>query len=169
MPIENEIYQGKYLQVVEKIIDDEIYEIAKLRPAVIILAKNNEGNFLFIKEFRPHETPKLRLKPVTGFIDDKDQWHETAHRELREEVGLIAQEIKLIRHIPVTGSVHTDKYFVIATGLSDDPEPIINPDGDVIKEIMYLNIEEAIEMSLSGEMPITFDSLGLFFLKELKL
>lgn len=169
MSSEKEVYRGKFLNVFERVIDNDVYEIAKLRSAVIIFAKNSEGKLLFVKEYRPHEEPKIRLKPVTGFIDDGDEWLETAHRELREEAGLVAKDIKLIRHIPVSGSVQTDKYFVLATQLSKDPQPLANPDGDVIKEIMYLDIKEAINLSVSGEMTLTFDSLGLFLIKELGL
>lgn len=163
------IYQGQYVKLVEKIIASEVYELVELRPAVIVLAKDQSGKFLFVKEFRPHETPQLRLKPVTGFIDDGDDWLITAHKELREEAGLKASRIELIRQLPLSGSVNTTKYFVLAQDLSPDLNPIENPDGDVIKEIMYLSIEEAIELTLKGDMPLVFDSLGLFLIKELKL
>ncbi len=163
------IYQGQYVKLEEKIIQEAVYELVHLRGAVIVFAKDEAGKFLFIKEHRPHETPHLRLKPVTGFIDDGDDWLKTAHKELREEAGLIAGNIQLIRHLPLTGSVSTDKYFAIATDLSKDQSPIANPDGDVIKEIMYLSLEEAIELTLKGDMPLVFDSLGLFLIKELKL
>jgi len=163
------IYHGQYLKLEEKVLHQEVYELVHLRAAVTVFAKNEQGKFLFIREFRPHESPPLRLKPVTGFIDDGDDWLKTAHKELREEVGLIAGNIQLIRHLPVTGSLSTDKYFSLATQLSKDLEPISNPDGDVIKEIMYLSLEEAIELTLKGDMPLVFDSLGLFLLKELKL
>lgn len=163
------IYQGQYVQLQEKILHDEVYELVHLRAAVIVFARNDQGKFLFIRELRPHENPSIRLKPVTGFIDDGDDWLTTAHKELREEANLVSGNIELIRHLPITGSVSTDKYFALATQLSKDLEPISNPDGDVIKEIMYLSLEEAIELTLTGDMPLVFDSLGLFLLKELKL
>lgn len=169
MSSEKVVYQGKYLKLTEKMIGNDLYELAHLRPAVIIFAKNTEGNFLFIKEVRPHETPSLRLKPVTGFIDDGDDWLVTAKRELREEVGLVAKHFELFQHMPITSSIVTDKYFVIATELSQDPSPLTNPDGDVIREKLYLSLDEAIALTTSGEMTLTTDSLGLFLLREKNL
>lgn len=164
-----EIYQGKYLQVHERIINGETYELAQLRAAVIIFAKDEQDRILFIREKRPHETPSSRLKPVTGFIDDGDDWLKTAQKELREEAGLVAQSYELIRHIPITGSITTDKYFVLAKGLTSDPNPIPNPDGDVIEECVYIDIEQAVKMTVTGEIPLVFDSIGLFLIKEQKL
>tara|TARA_R110000868_G_scaffold164359_15_gene396924 strand:- start:823 stop:1356 length:534 start_codon:yes stop_codon:yes gene_type:complete len=169
MKAEKTIYKGTYLKLTERVIGDQVFETAHLRGAVIVFAKNSDGKFLFIKEQRPHENQKVRLKPVTGFIDDGDDWLTTAKKELREEACLIAQNLELIRHIPVSGSIVTDKYFVIATDLTPDPEPISNPDGDVIEELIYLDLEQAIAMTITNEMPLVFDSLGLFLLKELKL
>ncbi len=169
MHSETIVYRGRYLQVSERLIGSDVYELAHLRAAVIIYARNDQGKLLFVREHRPHENPPLRLKPVTGFIDNDDDWRETAERELREEAGLVATSFKLIRHIPVKGSLNTDKYFVLAEGLQADPDPLTNPDGDVIEEIVYLTLEQAIEMTLKNELPITVDSLGLFLLKEMKL
>lgn len=169
MSAERIVYQGKYLKLTEKMIGNDLYELAHLRPAVIIFAKNSDGKFLFIKEVRPHESPSLRLKPVTGFIDDGDDWLTTVKRELREEVGLVAQNFELFQHMPITSSIVTDKYFVIATELSNDPNPLTNPDGDVVREKLYLSLDEAIALTTSGEMTLTTDSLGLFLLREKKL
>lgn len=169
MSSEKIVYQGNYLKLTEKMIGNDLYELAHLRAAVIIFAKNSEGKFLFIKEVRPHETPSLRLKPVTGFIDDGDDWLATAKRELREEVGLVAKHFELFQHMPITSSIITDKYFVIASELSDDPNPLKNPDGDVVREKLYLELDKAIAMTTSGEMTLTTDSLGLFILREKNL
>lgn len=169
MSAERIVYQGKYLKLTEKMIGNDLYELAHLRPAVIIFAKNSDGKFLFIKEVRPHESPSLRLKPVTGFIDDGDDWLTTVKRELREEVGLVAQNFELFQHMPITSSIVTDKYFVIATELSNDPNPLTNPDDDVVREKLYLSLDEAIALTTSGEMTLTTDSLGLFLLREKKL
>lgn len=167
--MEKTVYQGQYLRVSERVIGDDIYELAHVRPAVIIYARNDDGKFLFVREHRPHETPAVRLKPVTGFIDDGDDWLKTAQKELREEAGLVAKKFELYCHLPLTGSIVTDKYFILATGLSPDPQPLINPDGDVIEEIVYLDLADAISMTVNAQMPLTTDSLGLFLIKEKNL
>lgn len=163
------IYHGNYLHVSEQLINNDVYELAQLRAAVVLFARNSDGEYLFIREHRPHETPNLRLKPVTGFIDDNEDWLTTAKRELREETGFTATDFKLFRHLQSTGSIRHEKFFVLVEGLTEDQNPLKNPDGDVIEEIVFLKLDQAIELTLCDEMKLTTDSLGLFLLKEMKL
>lgn len=169
MSEEKTVYHGRFLRVSERLINGEVYELAHLRGAAIIYARNKEGNFLFVRERRPHETPNVRLKPVTGFIDEGETWQSTAARELREEIGMTANKLELIRHLPLRGSFNTDKFFILAQDLVTDPNPIPNPDGDVIEEVIELSLEQAINKTIAGEIPMTADSLGLFLIKEMSL
>jgi len=169
--MENVKYLGKYYKLIEEEINGQIYEKAYFKHAIIAYPLLDNKKFLFIKELRVHENPKLRIKPVTGFLEDDLTWEENTQKELREEVGLCSNNIELFHHYKSSGGFNSAKYFSICSDLYVDDNPIINPDGDVILEKIEYTIEEALEKSLSGEIKITADTLGLFLLyhnKELR-
>jgi ADP-ribose pyrophosphatase len=160
-----EIYTGNYvLRVTEEVINGDVYEKAYTREAVITFPVNDQGKILIIKERRRHEPTPFRWKPVTGFLEDNESWQENAAKELQEEAGYRASKFELIGEAHHTGTLNTSRYFVLAKGLTLDPIP--NPDGDVIMEIKAFTLEELIDMNLSGEIPMFFDNLGFFLLKE---
>lgn len=160
-----EVYSGKYvLKVTEETINGDIYEKAYTRKAVITFPVDKDGKILIIKEKRPHELTPYRWKPVTGFLEDDETWKDNASKELQEEAGYTAKTFELIGEAHHNGTLNTSRYFVLAKGLTHDPIP--NPDGDVIMEIKAFSIEELIQMNLSGEIPMFFDNLGFFLLKE---
>lgn len=160
------IYQGKYLQKVEEVqIADSLYEKAYVRGAVIVFVQDNNGQWIFIEEKRPHEETPQRIKPVTGFIDDGMEWKETAQKELQEEIGFGAKSIELIHHVRHTGTVNVSKYFVFARDLY--PSKLDSGDDeDQILKTVQMSIETYIEKTLTNEYPCNFDSLGVFLLKE---
>ena len=160
-----QVYTGKYvLKVTEEEIGGDIYEKTYTREAVITFPVTDDGKILIIKEKRPHEITPFRWKPVTGFLEDNETWQENAFKELQEEAGYRADSVELFGEAHHNGTLNTSRYFVLAKGLTHDPIP--NPDGDVIMEIEAFSVEELIQMNLSGEIPMFFDNLGFFLLKE---
>ena len=159
------VYTGNYvLKVTEEVINGDVYEKTYTREAVITFPVDKDGKILIIKEKRPHETTPHRWKPVTGFLEDNETWQENASKELQEEAGYRAESFELIGEARHNGTLNTARYFVLAKGLTHDPIP--NPDGDVIMEIKAFTLEELIDMNLSGKIPMFFDNLGFFLLKE---
>ena len=160
-----EVYKGNYvLKVTEEEIGGDIYEKAYTRKAVVTFPVTPDGKILIMKEKRPHETTPYRWKPVTGFLEDGETWLENAEKELQEEAGYKASTFELIGEAHHNGTLNTSRYFVLAKNLVHDPIP--NPDGDVVMELKSFTIDELIEMNLSGEIPMFFDNLGFFLLKE---
>lgn len=157
-------YTGSFLTVTEEVIGDQLFERAYLRGAEIIFPINDDGKIILILEERPHETPKLRLKPVTGFFEDGLTWQENVQKELQEEIGYKAGELELIKEVSITGSFNMNKRIVLARNLT--PSKLPNPDGDVIREIKAYGIEEIISMIMKNEMSFTFDSLCFFYIRE---
>lgn len=160
-----EVYKGNYvLRVTEEVIDGDVYEKTYTRKAVVTFPVLENGKILIMNEKRPHEPVQERWKPVTGFLEDNETWKENAAKELQEEAGYKADSLELIGEAHHNGTLNTSRYFVLAKGLTH--EPIENPDGDVVLELKAFTIDELIEMNLSGEIPMFFDNLGFFLLKE---
>lgn len=160
-----EVYKGNYvLSVTEQEIGGKIYEKTYTRKAVVTFPVMDDGKILIMKEKRPHEVVSERWKPVTGFLEDNETWEQNAAKELQEEAGYRADSIELIGEAHHNGTLNTSRYFALAKGLTHDPIP--NPDGDVVLELKAFSLDELISMNLSGEIPMFFDNLGFFLLKE---
>ena len=63
-------YNGKFVQVKERIIDGAIWEMAYIPNSLVVIPLTDEDEIIFIVEKRPHENPPQRLKLVTGHIDE---------------------------------------------------------------------------------------------------
>jgi 8-oxo-dGTP pyrophosphatase MutT (NUDIX family) len=153
-------YNGKIIQVTEEKIDSIVWERCYLPNGVIVFPFTKEGKILFVKEKRPHETPNVRLKPVSGILeDDKGSPAENANREMQEEIGFKAGSIKNFFTLKSNGTVNNTQYFFIASDLTASKLP--NPDGeDTIMEIVELDIEELYHLYLSDAIRWSHSTLG---------
>jgi ADP-ribose pyrophosphatase YjhB (NUDIX family) len=149
--MEHTVYRGKFIRVTEDIIDGTLYERAYIRDSVTIFAVDDDKNLYFIREKRPHETPPERWKAVTGFLEEGETVEENANRELQEEIGKRAGEIRLLLSVRHSGTINLTQHFVLARKLENRKLP--NPDGeDSILEIRTLSLKEAVAWSLDGRL-----------------
>lgn len=155
-------YLGNYIKVTEELIEGRNWERVYLSDGVMVYPITNEGKILLIKEHRPHETPSIRLKFVTGLMDKANEDPlATADREMQEEIGFTAESFEILLERKSTGTVNNNFYQVIATGLS--PKKIPNPDGeDSIESIHPYSIAEIKKLLESGELPWSMGALGIF-------
>ena len=78
---------------------------------------DEKGNVYLIKEFK-YALEKKCIETVSGGIDEKEKPLEAAKRELREELGIIAEEIiDLGLMHPFTNVVHAPAYLFLAKKL----------------------------------------------------
>jgi len=157
---EDEVYSGKFIQVTEENIEGVIYERAYINDALTIFPIDDNGRVILIKEYRVHENPKVRWKPVTGFDENEYSFNENVDRELQEELGLKAVKIQHYFEIKQTGTINMTHFFAIASKLT--PSKLPNPDGEeTILEISAIDIEEVFERTLSGELVRGSSGYGL--------
>lgn len=156
-------YNGKIIQVTEETLNGLVWERCYLPDGVIVFPFTKEGKILFVKESRPHETPTVRLKPVSGILEkEKGSPEENANRELQEEIGFKAEKLENFLTLKSNGTVNNTQYFFMATGLSVSKLP--NPDGeDTILEIVELGLEELHELYMNETIRWSHSTLG--FLK----
>lgn len=155
-------YLGNYIKVTEELIKGRTWERVYLSDGVMVFPITDEGKIILIKENRPHETPPVRLKFVTGTMDQiGENPLKTANREMQEEIGLTASKLEVLLERKSTGTVNNNFYQVIATGLSAKKIP--NPDGeDSILSIHPYSIQEIKELLASEQLPWSMGALGIF-------
>lgn len=164
--MEKIVYQGNILTVSEEVIDGITWERVRLPSGVIVFPITDEGKILLIRERRPHETPNVRIKPVSGILEkDLGSPEENAQREMQEEIGLKAREMKLLLTLKGTGTVTHLQYFFVAHGLEESKLP--NPDGEeVIEAIIAYTPDELRKALKNEEIKWSMSTLGLFKLLD---
>ncbi len=161
--MEKWVYRGQYIQVSELEYQNQIWEKAHFRGGVIIYPITDDNQLILIKEFRPHETPQVRLKPVTGIYEEEFSWQENANRELQEEIGLKAHQLELILETRQSGSINGFQKYVMAKNL--EPSKLENPDGEEsIQEIIHIPLKKLEEKIYKQEIPWSHSILGMFLL-----
>ena len=160
-------YTGKFIRVTEEEMEGRTWERAYFNDGVLVFAINEEGKFLMIEEKRPHEEKKVRLKFVTGNLDESEDPAEAANRELQEEVGYKAENLVEILNLNSSGTINNTFRMYVGTDLIESKLP--KPDGeDTILSIKFYTLEEIFNFLENGELAWNLVTLGLFKIKSLK-
>lgn len=147
-------YQGKRVKVeeIEYLNKDEkvIYrEHVNAGPASVILPITEDGKIIMIQEPR---TPigKVILALPAGMIEPGEPAEEAAIRELEEETGYLANEIKfMLEYYPAVGYSDEKISIYLATDLKKTKQHL--DDTEDIK-VVELSIEEVEEMLDKNEL-----------------
>ncbi len=164
--MQNEVYKGQIVRVTEERIENITWERVFLPSGVVIFPINEEGKILMVEEKRPHENPPVRIKPVSGILEeDKGSPAENAQREMQEEIGYKASKLENYWTLKGTGTINHVQYFFVARDISEAKLP--NPDGeDTIMSIKAFTPEELLEKYRSDEIKWSMSTLGFFRLLE---
>ena len=134
-------------------VDDSLLEFA-----VIISKSNGKWVFCKHKERDTFEVPG-------GHRETGEKIEDTAVRELKEETGYSAKNIKLIHKFFTSAGFSNQKiYIFLATGLSKG-EPEF--DEDEIIEKYEIDINEARNMVINNEIEDAKTAIGILLAKEL--
>lgn len=164
--MEKTVYKGNIISVTEEVIGAITWERVHLPSGVIIFPITAEGKIILIQERRPHENPPVRIKPVSGILEeDLGSPEENAQREMQEEIGLKAREMKLFWKFQGSGTITHTQYFYVARGLEASKLP--NPDGeDVIEALIEFTPQELREALQSDRIKWSMSTLGMFRLLD---
>lgn len=112
--------EGKYLRLV-KHGHWEYAERTNAGSAVIVIAVTPERKLLFVEQYRiPMGAPTIEMPAgLVGDLDAADTMEEAARRELLEETGWQADEVKVLMVGPTSSGMSNELIaFVRARGLS---------------------------------------------------
>lgn len=168
--MQKEVYKGQIIRVTEEEMNNAIWERCFVPDGVIVFPITDEGKIVLIEEVRPHETPNIRLKPVSGILEpDLGTPLENAQREMQEEVGYRAEKLTPLLTINSSGTINSSQYFFVAENLVKDKLP--NPDGeDIILAIKEFTPNELEALVWDEKLKWSVSTLGILkllkFLKE---
>lgn len=124
------------------------YATAHFVPGVCILAIDHEDSVYLTEQFR-YVVGRNSLEVVAGAVEDESAL-EAAKRELKEEVGVKAEEMTQIGVVQLdTSMIKNEVTFFVARRLSFE-----EPDRDSSEEMKTVKIKfrKAVEKVLSGEI-----------------
>ena len=101
--------------------DDQLHYSISTRDYVTVLAVTAEGAFPLVRQFRP-AVEMVTLELPGGHVDPDETPAEAARKELREETGLIADELISLGHLaPDTGRLSNRMWSFFAPCVRQDP------------------------------------------------
>lgn len=129
------------------------------KPGVAVLPLDDDGNVYLNKEYR-YAIESESIETVAGGIEEGDTPLASAKKELKEELGIVAESWEEIGvYHPLTETVFSPSTFFIARKLRFE-KPEIEGTEDII--CIKVPLKKAVELVLSGT--INFALAGLLIL-----
>ena len=126
------------------------YATVRLKDGVGVLAVDDGGYAYFAKEFR-YAVGRESVEIVGGGVEEGESPEEAARRELREELGLEAEEFVELGTIqPVTSLVNSASTLFLARKLRS-----VEKEGGGVSEVIEtvkMPLAEAVAQALAGEL-----------------
>ncbi|MBN1535839.1 MAG: NUDIX hydrolase [Anaerolineales bacterium] len=123
-------------------------EIIKHPNAVTILPVDNQ-NIWFVRQYR-HAAGLEMLELPAGTLEEGEKPLLCAHREIREEIGMSAQEMNEIGGFYLAPGYSSEYlYAFLARGLKPNPLP---GDVDEFIQVETMPIEQAYQLAESGQI-----------------
>jgi ADP-ribose pyrophosphatase len=142
---------------------EKVYELIDIQNAVTILPVDDENNVYFVEQFRIGANKNLLELPA-GKVEAGEDPLLTAKRELREEIGMDAKEVKPLGNFYMTpGYANEYMYCFLATGLFHSP---LIPDADEFIHLHKVPLEQVNTLITSGQIEDS-KTLAVFQLSHL--
>jgi len=126
------------------------YEIVEHGGSVVIIPIDENGNLLFVRQYR-HAASMDMLELPAGTRDGNEPFEECAAREIREETGMEAGTLKHIASFYLAPGYSTEYMGVfLATDLRHNP---LEADDDEFLSVEKIPVREAIQIAERGELP----------------
>jgi len=117
--------------------------------AVVLVPVDTHGNIYLIRQYR-HSTGDEILELPAGVTEANEQVEASARRELREEIGMQANAMRLIGEFFIAPGYTTEYlYIYLATDLTPAPLP---GDEDEFIEVLPTPISETFAMVKNGQI-----------------
>jgi ADP-ribose pyrophosphatase len=118
--------------------------------SVVLVPVDNNGNLLFVRQYR-HAAGMDLLELPAGTLEAGEDPAICAARELREETGFAADTIEKIGDFYLAPGYSTEFMHVyLARDLRHDP---LEADADEFLSVEKISVAEAFQMAEKGEVP----------------
>src|SRR5688572_20598107 len=126
------------------------FDIVDHGGSVVLVPIDNEGNILFVRQYR-HAAGEDLLELPAGTRDGDEPFEECAAREIREETGMQAGKLQKVGEFYLAPGYSSEFMVVfLATGLKDDP---LDADDDEFLQLEKIPLKKAIQMAEQGNIP----------------
>jgi ADP-ribose pyrophosphatase len=146
------VYLGKAFDVHRdqvKLPDGKIttFDVVVHPGAVTMIPINSHGQILFVRQYRYCAEQDLLELPA-GTLDEGESPETCALREVREEIGMSAENLKKIGEFFLVPGYSTERmYIYLATELSSDP---LQGDEDEFITVEAIALEKVPELVSQG-------------------
>jgi ADP-ribose pyrophosphatase len=139
-------------------------DIVDHKDAVTIVPIDEEGRVWFVRQYR-HPAGGELLELPAGVIDPGEDPETSALREVREEIGMAAGQMRKIGEFYLAPGYSTEYMHVfLAKDLVEDP---LEPDDDEFISIVQIPLEDTYSMIHTGQIRDAKTISALFLLKPL--
>ncbi len=126
-----------------------VREVVDHRPAVVIVPIDDLGRVLMVRQYR-YAVGETLLEAPAGIMEDGEEPSETAQRELQEEVGRIAGDLRKLGEFWATpGFCNELMHAYVARDLRHSDLPA-DEDEDIT--VVPVPMAEALDMIRSGHI-----------------
>jgi ADP-ribose pyrophosphatase len=126
------------------------YDIVDHGGSVVLLPVDQDGNLLFVRQYR-HAAGADLLELPAGTRDGDEPFEDCAAREIREETGMEAGSLTHIGSFYLAPGYSTEYMAVfLATDLKPNPLPA---DDDEFLSVEKIPVREAIQSAERGRIP----------------
>jgi ADP-ribose pyrophosphatase len=129
------------------------------RRAAGLVAVTEDNKVVVAKQFRPGPE-KIMYEIPGGWVDDGEEPEAAARRELLEETGYTAKEIKPLGVFGRDSAINGSWYYYLATGCEKTHDQSL--DSDEFVDIELVTIDDFLKNAKSGNMTDPFAVLGAY-------
>ncbi len=125
------------------------YTVVHVKPGVCVLAMDDDGHVFLTEEYH-YGVERVTIEAVSGGVERSEDPLATAQRELREELGIIADEwIPLGVCDPFTANVVSPTQLYLARQLTFGQQ---DPEGTELIRCVRMTLQEAAEQVLDSQI-----------------
>jgi len=161
------VYQGRAFDVARLRLrvpggDQKHYDLVEHRDSISIIPLDGDGQVWFVRQYRVGVDGELLELPA-GVLEPGERPESGAAREVREEVGMAAAELRLLGGFYLTPGYCNEFHSIfLATGLYSSP---LAADPDEYLQIEKLPVAQAFQRAERGEFRDAKTMAALFLLK----
>ena len=125
-------------------------EIIEHGGSVVLIPIDDDGNLLFVRQYR-HAAGEDLLGLPAGTRDGDEPFEACAAREIREETGMEAGKLQKIGEFYLAPGYSSEFMVVyLATELKENP---LDADDDEFLQVEKIPLKQAIQMAERGDVP----------------
>ena len=142
------IYEGRVFDIQKVLVRlpdgrEHEYDLVSHTGAVTLVPVDQAGNMWFVRQFRLGALQELLELPA-GLMEKDEPPKISAGRELREEIGMAADELRQLGQFYMAAGYSSEyMYIYLATGLHSSP---LEQDEDEFLQVQAIPVKQVYEM-----------------------